>query len=143
LNVILAKTSRAFANRERISRRVLAVLPGYPASAARINDVLRRAEETDETVEPTYRQAERFLRSAAAGGTRVMVVAMPTRTRYDLDPHLPDVVEENGAVFVDACDVPGLEPARFRDALHLDEAGAAIYSAYVAPMLLEAWDRMP
>lgn len=146
LNVILAKTSRAFANRERISRRVLAALPGYQASAARINDVLRRAEETDETdetVEPTYRQVERFLRSAAAGGTRVVVVAMPTRTRYDLDPRLPDVVEENGAVFVDARDVPGLEPARFRDALHLDEAGAAIYSAYVAPLLLEAWDRMP
>lgn len=142
LNVLLAKTSRTFANRERISRRVLAALPGYQASADRINDVLQRAAENDDAVAPSYRQLERFLRNAGAGGTRVVVVAMPTRSSYDLDPRLPNVIEANGAVFVDARDVPGLEPAHFRDALHLDEAGAAIYSAYVAPLLLDAWDRM-
>lgn len=137
LDVVLAKLSRAFANRERISRRVLAALPGYAASADRINAALQEAADVPraQAPTPTYTMLTRFLRNAAEHGTRVVVVAMPIRSPYGLDARLPEVVAANGATFLDARQVPGLEPSSFRDGLHLTEQGAELYSAYLASRL--------
>lgn len=134
MNVLLARYSAAFANRERVSRRVLALLPGYEESAQRVNDLLREPEEAQASA-PTYGRLERFVREVVGSGAELVLAAMPTRAGYDLDPELVRVAEAAGARVLDLRDVPGLTAAMFADPLHLDDGGAELFSRHAAQEL--------
>ncbi|HEX7038497.1 MAG TPA: hypothetical protein VF202_00115 [Trueperaceae bacterium] len=134
INVLLSHYSAAFANRERISRRVLSLLPGYEESARRINDLLKGSEDVAEAP-ATYERLERLVKEVEGSGAELVLTAMPTRSGYDLDPQLVKVAEEAGARVIDLRDVPGLTTEMFEDPLHLGPEGAALYTSYAAEAL--------
>ncbi len=136
-NVLLSKASAAFANRERIARRVLSFLPHYQESARMINDLqLASLAEAGEPGPRSYERLVRLIRTVEDSGAELVLVAMPVIEDFEFDPHIQDVALAAGADFVDARDVPGLKPEYFEDMIHLDPAtGAPLYSEYVADQL--------
>src|SRR5690606_10559563 len=111
MNVLLARYSAAFANRERVSRRVLALLPGYEESAQRVNDLLREPEEAQASA-PTYGRLERFVREVVGSGAELVLAAMPTRAGYDLDPELVRVAGRRPARASSTCATFPASPPR-------------------------------
>lgn len=134
MNFLLARYSAAFANRERIARRVLSLLPGYEESAQRVNDLLRGSDEDVESV-PTYDRLRRFVAAVEGSGAQLILVAMPTRAGYDLDPELVRVAEAAGATVIDLREVQGLATEMFADPLHLRPVGAEVFSRAAADAL--------
>lgn len=136
-NVLLAKFSAAFANRQRIAERLLSFLPHYQESARIINDIANAAQSgADEPAEKSYARLTRLIAAVEGSGAELVLVAMPTRDGYDLDPRIAEIAASNGSVLVDARDVPGLNSVHFEDNLHLDPAtGAKLYSEHAASLL--------
>lgn len=133
---LLAHVSRAFAHRERVSRRALdALIPYYRSTSRRINVSLTAAPNPGAAAQPTYARLGRLAELVRRSGARLFLVAMPTRRPYDLEPGLVDAAREQGAVLVDARSVDGITPALFRDALHLTPPGAELYSRSLARRL--------
>jgi hypothetical protein len=139
IDIVVSKLSRAYANRDRISRRVLDLLPSYRASADWINDRReRRAGSDGGPYRPTYRRLDRFVQHAKQRGTTVILVAMPLRAPYALDPGFQQYVEDFKITFIDAREVPGLNVTHYLDSMHLGPEGARIFSAYLGWRLTDA-----
>lgn len=134
MNVLLARYSAAFAARERISRRVLSLLPSYEDSAQRVNDMLRDANE-DERARMTFERLARLVAVVEGSGAELVLVAMPIRSGYDLDPEIVRTVEAGGAHLIDLRRIPGLTADMFLDGLHLLPEGAELYSRHTASAL--------
>ncbi len=132
---LLAAWSSAFANRERVSPRVLDVLvPFYRSNSELVNKSIGGKASRRSTA-PTYGTLKRLLRLAAENNVKVIAVAMPLATKYSVDPQLKNVIEEAGMKFIDARKVDGLKPKLFPDGFHMNSEGAAIYSRYLARTL--------
>lgn len=136
-NVLLAKVSATFANRERIARRVLSFLPHYQESARVINEQQRVDVGSRDAAAPrSYDRLARFIRSVEDSGAELVLVAMPILEEFPFDPQIEEVARTNGATLVDARDVPGLGAEHFEDLIHLDpHTGALLYSEHVAELL--------
>ncbi len=129
VSVVASKLSAAFADRERLSSRFLDLLPGYRNSSRQINDVLGGqgvAPKSGATA--TFDRLARLASVATEAGSRVVFVAMPTRSGYEVAPDLLRAVAVAGANIIDLRQVPGLESEHFLDSLHLGSAGAELYS---------------
>lgn len=138
INVLLAKLSAAFANRERIAQRVLSFLPYYQQSARRLNDMVRDAEPagTGDASEVTYERLIRLIELIEGSGAELILIAMPTRDGYILDPRVSQIAAASGSVLIDARQVPGLTSDQFEDNIHLDpDTGAKLYSEFSARLL--------
>lgn len=139
VSVVLSKLSAAFANRERLSARVLDLLPGHRASARHVNDVLGGGTQGAENggdsdlhataTVPTYDRMTRLVQLANSAGSRLLFVAMPVRDEYELPGGLVEAVVGAGGQLIDLRDVEGLTREHFLDSLHLSPNGAEIYSA--------------
>lgn len=139
LEFLAARVSAAFANRERVRDRVLDLVPHYRSLvrfADRPNAPETRPEAGTEP-EPSYDLLNRFLHRARAAGTKVVLVAMPTRDGYAVDAGIERTAEDYGVDVIDAREVPGIGTDDFLDSLHLDEDGAEAYSGYLARRLDE------
>lgn len=135
----LASGSVAFANRNRVRLRLLdSLIPDYRTTEQWMNESLKNKENrASQNVRPTYQRLEQFVHLAEANGVKVIVVAMPQKEHYTLDPGLQPVVESAGGTLIDARDVDGLTRADFMDQLHLNPTGATIYSRYLARQLVQ------
>ncbi len=143
---LLSRFSVAFANRPRISNRVLhAVVPGYGQLARRINttrnEMRRREMASGEHFELTYKRLARFAQLARDHHVRLILVAMPAGAPYTVDPGLIEAARASGVTFLDLHDAPGLPPERYSDGTHLDPQGAEIYSRYLARNLAPVFRR--
>jgi hypothetical protein len=134
---LLARFWAAYRNRERISRRVLDAIPHYRDLARTVNLTLRAQKHPErERGEPmSYARLARLAELASEHDVRVILVAMPTKGPWPLDPTLPGVAGELGLAWVDARDTAGLTPSMFRDGLHLTPEGARVYSRALAERL--------
>ena len=81
---------------------------------------------------PTYALLKRFMALIAANHTRLLVVAMPVREHYEIDPGLPRALEAGGMAFMDCRDIQGLTPDKFADGWHLTDEGTTVFSKYMA-----------
>lgn len=135
MNVLLARHSAAFAARERISRRILSLLPSFPDSAQRVNDLLQDARR-GESSKKTFERLERLITLVQESGAELVFVAMPIRSGYDLDPELMRTLEGGGAHLIDLRSIPGLTADMFLDGLHLLPEGAELYSRHTASALV-------
>jgi hypothetical protein len=140
---LISKLFVSFAHRERVRTRFLySVLPNYQATQRAINQA-NAPTPTQGTALPDYHYSrlERFLELVDTQKVDVIFVAMPTLTPYLLDPALPGLVTNAGAQFIDLSTVLQLSSGDFKDYLHLNQAGAKIYSRIfgreLAPYLLE------
>lgn len=138
VNVIVSKLSAAFANRERLSARVLDMLPGYRESAQHINDVMIQTDTaslSEAATPPEFTVLARFAARVEEAGSRLIAVAMPTREAYELPAGQREALAAAGVELLDLRDLPGLERQHFADSLHMDAVGAEIYSAALARAL--------
>lgn len=139
VNIVLSKVSATFANRERISKRVLSFLPYYQASANTVNEIALRDNkaEGDDRSDSRYRRLEQLIEAVEESGAELVFISMPMLEGHDLDPRIVEIIEANGSHHVDARDVPGLAPEHYLDPLHLDPAsGALLYSSHAAELLV-------
>jgi lysophospholipase L1-like esterase len=135
---LLSKLSASFANRTRIRERTLDLfVPYYRESAQEINRAQQAMKKKGGTLVAvlTYERLERLGRLAASQGVRVILVAMPQREPYQLDPQLQPTIERTGMIFIDAHTSPGLSSTAFVDEMHLSTDGAAVYSRHLARLL--------
>jgi hypothetical protein len=144
---LLSDLSVAFANRARVRDRALDLLvPNYRDAAQQINRSQQSAsgEKQAHAPQPTYLRLARLGRLAASRGVRVILVAMPQRSDYGLDPGLQTAAEAAGMMLVDGRTGHGLRPDSYVDEMHLDAPGAAVYSHFLAlqlaPKLQEVFD---
>lgn len=134
---LLSDASAAFANRTRVRERALDILiPGYRETAQQINRTQQtQTGEKLARTQPTYRRLARLGQLAESRGVRVILVAMPERVDYELDPGLQAAVEAARMTFLDSRAGHGLEPDSYVDEMHLGEGGARIYSEFLARQL--------
>jgi hypothetical protein len=132
---VLASQSALVANRDRLERRALdTLIPGYQAGIQDLNSRVR-SQQNRPAARPSYTRLERLLDLAVAGGTRVVLVAMPVPTPYAIDDALQQVVTQRGAALVDCREVAGITNDMFPDGLHMNDEAAARYSRHLAQTL--------
>jgi len=150
IDYALSSTFLIFAERERVSDRILAfVAPDYRKAARRVNEATQ--ERTAGGEQPAkgdpYTRLERLLRLAAERRTHVVIVAMPQLREYRVDPRLTQTIQREGGVFVDMRDMKGLGDSEYLDGYHLSDHGAAIYSGALGRRLRSiipgCWDAGP
>jgi hypothetical protein len=136
---LLSEVSASFVNRNRVEARVLkGLIPHYQETAEQINGSLnaRRAEQRSQ-MRPAYHRLERLLQLARDHRVQVILVAMPVQAPYLLDPQIVTVAQAAGATLVDCRAVPGLGQERYEDSMHMNAAGAAIFSEALARQLAQ------
>ena len=133
---LLSHVFRLFAYREAISKRILdLVVPNYRSAMTQINTKMRDGSSNEHI--PTYRTLERFSAESLRRGVRLILVAMPLQHPYRLDPRLPDKARELGITLIDARNVQGLTASQFIDPMHMDRAGAILYTRTLAGLLVD------
>ena len=145
IDFLISAASASFTHRTNVQRRLLDILiPHYRESAARINDAL-----TDEAIkragdyQPTYHKLEEFIGMAEQRGVRVILVAMPLESPYEIDPRIKRTAETTGAAFIDSRMTEGLSKESFVDGMHMNSGGAAIYSRHLARQLADYLRQTP
>jgi hypothetical protein len=73
-----------------------------------------------------------MLELARTNRAKAILVAMPAREGYPIDPAVIEVLTQHDATFLDCRVVPGLTTADFEDGWHLNPNGAKIFTAYMA-----------
>ncbi len=131
---VLEKCSAMVGNRDRVTRRALdALIPGYREGMDRINASLKSHGTTSPT--PEYQRLRKLIALAREQHVQVVLAAMPVPEHYEFDAELLAVVQEAGISLLDLRQVDGITTAMFFDGLHMDAAGAKLYSAAIAKRL--------
>ena len=84
---------------------------------------------------PCYSLLSRMLEMALDNKVQVILVAMPAREGYPIDPGLFAILQKYGATFLDCRIIPGLTATCFKDGWHLNSQGATIFTTYMARAL--------
>ena len=140
---IISSFSSAYTYQNRIKKRVMdVILPDCRVAMSRLNRMEKAAGESRQAKNrvkppPTYNRLKRFIAMAKRARTHVVFVAMPPGN-WSLDTEIPKIVEHSGMTFVDCRidSLPTLPSDYFSDGYHLNEAGAAIYSRFLAEKLV-------
>lgn len=136
---LLSHASSAYANRERVSRRIFDLLvPGYRKAAAQFNEAIAAAEHARASAAFSYRRLRVLIDLARTSRTDLILVAMPNRDPYELELDLLDLLEAEKIPLIDGRNIPGLGPEMFRDNLHLTADGARLYTDWITRPVLEA-----
>ncbi|WP_040638441.1 hypothetical protein [Microvirga lotononidis] len=126
---MLGATSRLWANRERIQKRILTMIPGYQELAPVINNYFRSSKQGEARAKPpTYNKLARFLDIVASDGIKVVFVATPLPERYPLPEDLHNTISRGGAELVDLQGIERTGPDDFLDGYHLAPAAAERFS---------------
>jgi hypothetical protein len=83
----------------------------------------------------TYSLLTRLLELARANHVHVILVAMPARESYEIEPGMPPLLKAYDVTFLDCRAVPGLTTQDFKDGWHLTPEGARIFTPYMAKLL--------
>jgi len=136
---LISMYSTAFANRNRVRGRVLyTLIPHYPQAARQINQVLRKSKQEATAsghVAVTYHRLKRLIHLARRHHVQLIIAAIPVIRKYEIDPHLVELLQNEDVPLVDCRRTPGIDQTSFRDGLHLNEQGAATYPRYLADQL--------
>lgn len=119
-----ARMLRLYAVRATLRNRLMgALIPHYERFTQLAN---RRAGDSNARAEPTihsYATLARLAERLASSGSRLVVVAMPVRDEYSIDPALIELAEEGVLSVLDYRHVPGIDQTSFKDSMHLNRAG--------------------
>lgn len=134
---LLSAWSASFTHRTSVARRVLnAAIPHYRESAMRINKaLLAAANKRQGDYQPTHRRLEQLIQLAQNHGVRVILVAVPVKSPYLIDPQIMRTAETAGVTFIDSRLVEGLSEESYVDWIHMNSDGAALYSRFLARQL--------
>jgi hypothetical protein len=139
---VVATVLRTYALRDTLRNRFFQLaVPNYvqftqAGNAARAG----AAEDPNEShraaaaAEPqyTYRTLEGVVDRLKSKGTRVIVVAMPVQSNYEIDPELLELEASRVLTVIDLRKVAGLDRSHYLDDMHLNPAGQQILSKALA-----------
>lgn len=139
LEMAAVKTSKLYAHREPIRHRILQnVIPDYRRMTwqlnARAGDV-GDAEGTQGRRSTSYNALSSILEKLSGRGSRVVLVAMPVMNPYEIDRGLCNVISDTPHRFLDMRYAVPSTHDLYRDSLHLNEAGARLFSERLAAEL--------
>lgn len=117
----VAATLPFYGLRERVASRILSVLPGYQKLARAVHASRGAGSEPAPGSEPSYELLEEIAQKAKAKGTKLVVVAMPTRESYTIEPSLRRELALLGVPLWDMRS--GYQENEFIDAIHLAPTG--------------------
>ncbi|HWK50249.1 MAG TPA: hypothetical protein VNR40_10200 [Steroidobacter sp.] len=137
-----AAVLRTYALRDTLRNRFFQlVVPSYVkftqadnaagANAAGQAADAHQAPAADDT-EYTYRTFAGVVDRLKSKGTRVIVVAMPVQSTYEIDSELRELERSAGLTVIDLRDVAGLNSSHYRDRMHLNPVGQQILSKALA-----------
>lgn len=146
LEMLTVKTSKLYAHREPIRHRTLQnIVPDYRRMTRRTNARAGQAEEVTSahgSPQFSYAALERVLGQLSSVGTQVILVAMPVMEPYEIDRGLCDVVSGTPHELLDMRYAVPSRDSLYRDNLHLNKAGARIFSETLAAQLRAPWPSM-
>ncbi len=101
------------------------------ADAAEPSEGAHGAAAVDDT-EYTYRTLAGVVDRLKSKGTRVIVVAMPVQSTYEIDAELRELERSAGLTVIDLRKVAGLNSSHYSDRMHLNPVGQQILSKVLA-----------
>jgi hypothetical protein len=138
---IAADVLRTYALRDTLRNRFFQiVVPNYVqftqagnAARAGVADPSSGAHQAP-VAEPkyTYRTLAGVVDRLKSKGTRVIVVAMPVQSTYQIDPELRELETSQALTVVDLRKVAGIDSSHYLDQMHLNRAGQEILSKVLA-----------
>ncbi len=142
---LLGYLSAAYGNQDRTKKRLLdVIIPDYRYGERTLNAMSQAAAERREQQAPpaagppvTYGRLRRFMEMLRRQGVVGIFVAMPRPEPWPMPEELPGILADGGMLYVDFRRVPGLRNENFPDGMHLDPAGAEIYSRALARRLAD------
>ena len=142
IHAVLANASTAFGNRDRIRNKILGLLPGYQEMAQELSRGGATAGNGGSSQGAGYSRLYRLLAAARKTDTQVVLVAMPVREPYSIDPSLQRLVDDaSGVSLMDLREAEGIGPDSFRDGVHLLPDGARVVTASISERLTETLAR--
>jgi len=121
--------SKAFANRFRVRQFVFErILPEYTDSEIRIRSANRPPAASSAKGTLTYTRLDHMLDLCNRKGIRVVLLAMPIRSSYELSPEVVAITAKYRMDLLDMRDTPGLGGGDYTDGTHMNEKGARIFS---------------
>jgi hypothetical protein len=135
---VAANLLRTYALRDTLRNRFFQrAVPNYVqftqasnAARAGIAEHSQEAHRAEAAQEPeyTYRTLAGVVDRLKSKGTRVIVVAMPVQSSYQIDPQLLELETSRTLSVIDLRKVAGLDRTHYLDEMHLNAAGQQILS---------------
>lgn len=132
------KTSKLYAHREPIRHRVLQhLVPEYRRMTRQVNARAGEGAQGEAAVSArrSYAALQRILESLSSNGTQVVLVAMPVLNPYEIDRDMCNLLEGTKHHFLDMRYAVPSSKELYRDGIHLNEAGAQLFSETLATQL--------
>jgi hypothetical protein len=127
VNLLLSKEFAIFRNRERVQRRVLALLPYYKEVVNKINQRMTTKESKGGMADP-YQRLQKLLKVASQNHVLLIFCPAPLPEIWDIDPQLEKIIQDHGMLVLDIRKELSLKKTDFLDGYHLSPAGAKLYS---------------
>lgn len=141
VDFLLGRLCRVYGIRDEIQARVGdKVIPGYQEGVRQLNDIRRHrpaAKIDSGSRTNSYELLDRALLLCRSQGIKVVLVAMPIPSRYEIDPVVVRKAQAAGAQLIDARELPTLTGEDFPDGYHMGTRAAEIYTKFVAEKLSE------
>lgn len=143
LDFLAGAASHVYLNREAIRNRLLdALVPNYRSVTQEMNvNPGLGSKAKIEKIEHRYTTLARFSQMARDAGIRLVLVAMPVKDEYPIDPGLMETVKDHGMTLLDMRNTPGVASSMFLDPIHLNESGRQHFSLALAHALRDVLRR--
>lgn len=139
LQMLAVKTSKLYAQRQTIRHRVLQnIVPDYQQMTRQMNARAGdggEAEVSTAPIELSYKALNVMLERLSLSGAQVILVAMPVMDPYEVDRRICEVIEGTSHRLLDMRFAVPSRDDLYRDNLHLNEAGAQLFSETLAVQL--------
>ncbi len=144
LDFLAGAGSHVYLSREAIRNRLLdALVPNYRSVAQEMNvNPGLRTKEKIEKIEYNYTTLVRFSQMARDADVNLVLVAMPVKDEYPIDPGLMETVKNHGITLLDMRHTPGLTSSMYLDQIHLNASGRRHFSLALAHALPDVLRRI-
>lgn len=131
---IAARASRIYALRDTLRNRGLdKFIPHYKRFASEQNAAGRTDQEAPAAEHHVpYEGLKAMARKLKGRGTSLVMVLMPIRKPYEVDPALAQLAKDGDIRLIDYRGLPGIEPRHFLDDMHLGPEGRTVLTAQLA-----------
>jgi len=133
-SLVLAHWSKVFSSRERVQRRILALLPKYKEQSRLINQSLVHAgTRTEDKIQKNrYRHLKMLIQLAQEKKVRITFIAAPLPKPYKIESNLLDIFDKYSSIsFLDARKAWDIQDKDFQDGYHLNARGASKFTKYI------------
>ncbi|MBL8269749.1 hypothetical protein [Steroidobacter sp.] len=133
---LAASVLRTYALRDTLRNRFFQLgVPSYAQFTRADNTAATVSTERSEEPSYSYRTLSGLVERLTDYGTRVILVAMPVQSRYDIDSQLLSLIDTSSLTLIDLRNVAGLDASHYLDEMHLNDVGQQMVSEALAEQL--------